>query len=207
MKKFALFACAGIALFGFIGLRKTRTYDLKDPKGVNGLSLYVDSTLEPITGTSDGISGTVTFDPATPEKAKGKIVVTTSSIKLAGPDITSAMQGDWCLNPAKYPTIEFEVKKIENIKKVKEGVFSGKVTGDFTLHGVSKELTTEISATYIKDGLAQRGGMPGKTGDLLVLRSGFSINRREFNIAPDLGSNLIGDKIDIKLSVVAVGPN
>lgn len=180
---------------------------MKDPKGVNGLSIGVDSTLEPITGTADGITGTVVFDPTKPESAKGKIVVDTKTIKLAAAGITGAMQQDWCLNPAKFPTVEFEVKKIENVKKGKDGVFTGKVTGDFTLHGVTKELTADVTASYLKDQLKARGGLPGKTGDLLVLRSGFSINRRDFNVAPDLSSTLIGDKIEIKLAVVATSPD
>ena len=53
-------------------LAAPQTFDFKDPKGVNNAVFKLDAPLEAINGTANGISGTVTFDPATrPPRAVG----------------------------------------------------------------------------------------------------------------------------------------
>ena len=56
-----------------------QTFDFKDPKGVNNAVFKLDAPLEAINGSANGISGTVTFDPANPGATTGKIVVASSS--------------------------------------------------------------------------------------------------------------------------------
>ncbi len=52
-----------------------QSFDFKDPKRVNNAVFRLDAPLEAINGSANGISGTVTFDPAAPAATKGKIVV------------------------------------------------------------------------------------------------------------------------------------
>src|SRR6185295_16899303 len=58
------------------------TFDFKDPKGVNNAVFKLDAPLEAITGSANGISGTVTFDPANPGATKGKIVVAAETLQV-----------------------------------------------------------------------------------------------------------------------------
>lgn len=49
------------------------TYDFQDPKGVNTARFTLDAPLEAIAGTGNGITGTVTFDPAKPAALAGSL--------------------------------------------------------------------------------------------------------------------------------------
>jgi polyisoprenoid-binding protein YceI len=115
------------------------------------------------------------------------------------------MHGDWCLDVAKYPTIEFNVTKIANVKKAKDGSFNVSVTGDFKLKGVSKSITVPATVAYLPGKLKTRGGM-AKDGDLIKVSSKFSIKRSDWNVSPDLSTDIIGDVIQIDLSTIGVAP-
>ena len=201
---------AAVAVFSllpiFVPAAPGQKFDMTDPKGVSGLSFSIDSTMEPILGTSSAVSGEVVFDAANPEKSTGKIVVATAGVRTASDGMTQAMQGDWCLAPKKYPTIEFTVTKISNVKTAKDGSIRCTVAGDFNFHGVTKAVEADASVTRLPDMIEKRGGMEGKSGDLLVIRSTFKINRRDYNVATDLSSALVGDIIEVKLATVGVSP-
>ncbi len=71
------------------------------------------------------------------------------------------------------------------------------VVGTFTLKGVSKEVTIPVKFTYRTSFPA----MPGKNGDLLVVRGSFSIKRSDFNIQPHQMEDKVGDEIVLTLNM------
>lgn len=179
----------------------TSTFNMADPKGVSGLTFEMDSPLEPIVGQSSAISGTVNFNADHPELSTGKISVKTDSVTLAGEAISHAAQQDWCLAPAKFPTIEFEIKKIDHVVN-KNGVLNADVTGDFTLHGVTKPVTAHAQVTPLKDMVQVRGGIEGKKGDLLKVMAEFTINRLAFGVGTSAPPAMVGKEIRVKLGMV-----
>jgi polyisoprenoid-binding protein YceI len=78
------------------------------------------------------------------------------------------------------------------------------VTGTFTLKGVSKEITVPVKLTYMKDKLGQR--VPNQKGDLLVIRSNFTIKRSDFNIMPGQFEDKVSDTIELTLSIAGASP-
>ena len=70
------------------------------------------------------------------------------------------------LETAKYPDITF--KSTEITAKMKNGAFDVRVTGDITLHGVTRKIT--IPATVTVD------------GDNFHAKGAFSINRKKFGV-------------------------
>lgn len=60
---------ATFAASALVASAAPRSFDFKDPKGVNNVQFNLDAPLESITGTATGISGTVMFDPAPPPAA------------------------------------------------------------------------------------------------------------------------------------------
>ena len=182
------------------------TFDMKDPKGVSGMSISIDSMLEPVRGHANGVTGSIDFDSVNPAKSSGQIVVDTRTIFLASQPMTDAMHQDWCLDVKKYPTMTFTVKKISGVKKIKAGSWNVMVNGTLNMHGVTKPVSVAANVTYLPNMIKTRGGMEGVQGDLLKLQSKFSILRKDFKIAPDLNEQVIANRIDIDLALIGVAP-
>src|SRR3954468_11260626 len=153
-------------------LAAPETFDFKDPKGINNAGFKLDAPLEAINGSASGISGTVTFDPENPAATKGKIVVAADTLTLPNTMQQGHMRGEKWLDVAKYPEISFDAKELKNVK-TQGDVTTADAVGTFTCKGVSKEMTIPVKLTYLKDKLSQR--VPNMKGDLLVIRSNFSI--------------------------------
>jgi polyisoprenoid-binding protein YceI len=73
-----------------------------------------------------------------------------------------------------------------------------------TCHGVTKELTVPVKATYLAGKLNER--MSKMTGDLLVLRSSFSIKRTDFGIKPDMTDKVVAEEIQVRVAIAGVSP-
>src|SRR6266576_162596 len=173
-------------------------FDFKDPKGVNNVVFKTDAPLESINGTATGISGMVMFDPDDPAAVKGKIIVQASSLHLGNPMQKEHLHSDKWLDVAKYPEIAFEVESAKNVK-TQGNVTNADVTGKFSLHGVTKTITVPVKLSFLKDQLKAR--IPGKDGDLLVIRASFKIKRSDFAINPGQGEEKVSDDIELNLSI------
>ena len=174
------------------------TFDFKDPKGVNNAVFNLDAPLESVNGSASGISGSVSFDPENPGATTGKIVVTAESLTVPNPMQKEHLHGANWLDVANYPEITFEAKSLSNVKTDGD-VTAADVSGTFTLHGVSKELTVPVKLTYLKDKLSAR--VPKLQGDLLVIRANFAINREDFNIQKGQYEDKVSPTINLTLSI------
>ncbi len=175
-----------------------QTFDFKDPKGVNNAVFKLDAPLESVNGSASGISGTVTFDPENPGATQGKIVVASESLTVPNPLQKEHLHSANWLDVAKYPEITFETKSFANVK-TDGNTTTADVTGTFTLHGVSKDITAPVKLTYLKDKLGAR--VPNMKGDLLVIRANFTINRNDFNIQKGQSEDKVADDIELTLSI------
>ncbi len=109
------------------------------------------------------------------------------------------LTGPQWLNAATYPAITFKSTKIETT-----GPDTGKVTGDLTLHGVTKPVTLDV--TY-------NGGYAGHPMDPHA-RIGFSakgtFKRSDFGIAfgvPAPGTTMgVGDEVQVVIEAEFSGP-
>jgi polyisoprenoid-binding protein YceI len=179
------------------------SFDFKDPKGVNNAVFKLDAPLEAINGSANGVSGTVVFDPENPAATQGKIVVASASLTVPNPMMKGHLHSDKWLDVVKHPGITFEAKQLKNVK-TEGNVTTADAVGTFTCKDVSKELTIPVKLTYLKDKLGQR--VPNMKGDLLVIRSNFSIKRSDFNIQPGQSEDKVSDQIDLTLSIAGAAP-
>jgi polyisoprenoid-binding protein YceI len=192
-----------LACLSSAALAAPGTFDFKDPKGVNNAVFKLDAPLEAINGNATGISGKVTFDPTDPAATRGKIVVASSSLHVGNAMQQQHLLGDKWLDAAKYPEISFEAKQLKNVKTSADTT-TADVTGPFTLKGISKEITVPVKFTYLKDKLGQR--VPNQKGDLLVIRSTFSIKRSDFGIMSGQAEDKVSDTIELTLSIAGASP-
>ena len=194
-----------------------QTFDLKDPKGVNAISFMIDSRLEQQVGSASDISGTVSIDMADPRKSSGTITIPVSGMKMTNAMMTDHLHGEKWLDMAKYPVITFKIKKISNLsvsamklvdpsapEPPEDPDYRADVTGDFTCHGISKEIVIPVKMTYLKDMLGKR--IPNMKGDLIVLRSSFNIYRDDFKISGGAANDVLSNKIEVRMAVTGISP-
>jgi polyisoprenoid-binding protein YceI len=193
----ALFALSALAM---PAPAAPETFDFKDPKGVNAIMFKLDAPLEAINGSASGITGAVTFDPQNPGATTGRIVVAGATMTVPNALQTTHMRGNQWLDVEKNPEITFDAKAMKNVKTAGDKT-TADVSGTFSLHGVSKEMTIPVELSYLKDKLGERLGGDQK-GDLLVLRANFSIKRSDFNIMPGQMENKVSDTIALTVGIV-----
>jgi len=178
-------------------------FDFKDPKGVNNVVFKTDAPLESINGVANGISGAVSFDPENPGATTGKIVVAANTMHVGNPTMKEHLQGEMWMNVTKFPEITFEVVSLKNVK-TEANVTTADANGKLTIKGVTKEIIAPVKLTYLKDKLQQR--VPGKKGDLLVVRSNFTIKRGDFGINAAKMEDKVSNDIELSLSVAGTAP-
>ncbi len=196
--KTKLVTLAAIASLATVAVAAPETFDFKDAKGVNTALFHLDAPLESINGSASGISGTVTFDPEKPGDAKGKIIVASQSLTVPNGTMNGHLRGAQWMDVAKHPEISFEVKELKSVKTTGNDTTADAV-GTFTCKDVSKEMTVPVKLTYLKDKLSQR--LPSMKGDLLVVRTKFTIKRSDFNINKGQAEDKVSDEIELTLSI------
>ena len=178
-------------------------FDFKDPKKVNNVVFLLDAPLESINGTAIGVSGTVTFDPAKPSATTGKIVLATSSLHVDNPVMKGHLLDEKWMHASKFPTIEFIVEKMTRVK-TSGTTTTATIAGKLTVKGVTKKVTVPVRLTYLKGLLIKRNRVPG---DLLVLRSDFTIKRSDYGINAGINEEKVSDEIELKLRVAGAAPH
>jgi polyisoprenoid-binding protein YceI len=201
--QFILTLAMGVTLAGTT-LAAPITFDFKDPKGVNNAVFKLDAPLEAINGTANGISGTVTYDPANPAALTGKMVVESKSLTVPNPMMKEHLHGGQWLDVEKFPTISFEVTKVANVKQTGDNA-TADLTGKFTLRDVTRDITVPVKLAYLKDKLGARSNGQMQ-GDLLVVRANFTIKRSDYGVNPKAPADKVAEDIDLTLSLAGIAP-
>ncbi len=201
MKTTLLLTCL---LLPFAATAAEQSFDFKDPKGVNTARFTLDAPLETISGSANGVSGTLTIDPAKPEATKGSIVIDAKTLSVENAMMKEHMLGAEWLDVAKNPTISFTVSGLSDFKMEGDKA-TANVKGKFSLKGVEKDITVPATVTLLKDKLGARTG--GKMqGDLMVIRTEFTIKRADYGINPKAPADKVADDIVINLAIAGSSP-
>lgn len=148
-----------------------------------------------VKGHFSKVTGTVDYDGKDLKNLKIDAQIDVASVDTGDKGRDEHLKGADFFDAAKYPTITFKSTKVKSSSK---GKFS--VTGELTMHGVTKEVTLAVEgpAPEIKD---QKGGI--KTGASATAK----INRKDFgltwNKAMDGGGVMIGEEIPVTIEVEA----
>lgn len=143
-----------------------------------------------VTGSHNGsfgdFSGEITYN-GTPEQSHVSINIKTDSINTDTPDLTKHLKTADFFDVAKYPDAKFVSTAI---KAGGEGGASHTVTGNLTMHGVTKSVTFPATINV--------------TPDVATVDSTFSINRKDFGINyAGAADNAIRDNVVLTLKVRA----
>lgn len=179
-----------------------QTFNFSDKGGRNQASFFSTTPLEDIRGLSNDVKGTATFNINDIKTLKGKIAVSVASIKT-GIDLRNEhLRSDNWLDAEKYPEIIFTIKKVSDVKQLADNKLQIKVVGDFTLKGVTKEVTADATLTYLDESEQTKLRAPG---DLLGVQATFNIRLSDFGVK----NKIVGQKVAeiVEVSVNMVGSN
>lgn len=183
----------------------TQTFNFEDKNGRNQVTFFSATPLEDITGTANGISGTVTFDITNFAKTlKGNLTVKVSSMNTGIELRNQHMKGANWLNAEKFPEIVFSIKEVMNVKQVDNNKLEFKIKGDFAMHGITKEVIADAEATYLDENEQTQRRAPG---DLLGVRAKFNVKLSDFGVNNQIIGNKVADNIEVSVNIVGSNKN
>jgi polyisoprenoid-binding protein YceI len=149
-----------------------------------------------IKGDFEKTSGTITTAGEVPDTVVIDATIDASSINTRVEKREADLKGPNFLDVKKFPTITFKSTKIE-----KAGTAKWKVTGNLTLHGVSKEVVLDVDgpAAPIKDPFGNMRS--GASATAKINRSDFGLT---YNKALETGGVMVGDEVAITIDVEAI---
>lgn len=174
---------------------ETTDFDFDDPKGINALAIQLDSELEPIVAIAGGVAGVIAYDPADPTSFAGELSIPVSGITFANPGMGRALQGANWLDAEKYGQIKFVFDQVQGTATPVDGVAQIVVPGKIVYGELEIPKVVSLEVHHLPDAAAKRGG--AESGDLLVLRSTFTVTREDFNLQPDVPVEKVSNEIQI----------
>ena len=181
-----------------------QTFNFQDPKGVNGIAFISDSTFEPFVGMGGGVQGEVTFDPDDPAATTGELSVAVDEMSVINPTMTDHMRGEGWLEGSERPRLIVSLNEVTDHRTAEDGTQVLDMDATISLGAMEIQKPIEVSATLLPDGVEVRGGAP--SGDLLVLRSTFTVDRAELGIKPDMGGEEVARSIRVIAPLTGYGP-
>jgi polyisoprenoid-binding protein YceI len=150
-------------------------------------------TISNVTGTFSKFKGSAAIDGEDLTTLKVEVTIESASVYTGNEKRDEHLQKPDFLDTAKYSTITFVSKKV-----VKGDPGKLKITGDLTLHGVTREITVDLEGPTpeIKDpmGNVRRGA----SGTAKIDRRDFGIT---WNMALDSGGLAMGNEVMIYVDV------
>jgi polyisoprenoid-binding protein YceI len=140
-----------------------------------------------VRGAFAKVSGTVTYDPADPSKTTLEATIDANSVDTRVEKRDNDLRSPNFFDVAKYPTLTFKSKHVEAA-----GSGKLKITGDLTIHGVTKEVVLDVDgpSAPVQDG--HGNSHMGASASTKVNRKDFGVNG---------ASSMVGDDVPITIDV------
>ena len=159
------------------------------------ISFKVRHFLSKTPGHFARFQGTIQIDDKAIDKSSVDVTIDAASISTDNEGRDKHLKSPDFFDVEKFPTITFKSTAVKEVAKGKL-----EVTGDFTMHGVTKRITFPITNL-------------GTQASPMGVRAGFvdgalKVNRKDFGVlwnkVLDNGGTMLSDDVDIFLNVEAV---
>jgi polyisoprenoid-binding protein YceI len=140
-------------------------------------------------GRFDEMSGKITYDSVKPESSSVEVTIQVASVDTNSKDRDDHVRSDSFFDVKTFPTATFKSKSI-----ARSGERKLKVSGDLTLHGVTKPVTFEMENVGASDAMGHRVGF---LGALQIKRSDYGM---KFML------DKLGDDVELTLAVEGTSP-
>jgi len=146
-----------------------------------------------VRGGFSSVKGTVEYDPENPTATTIDVIIDASTIRTLDDQRDAHLKSADFLDVEKYPTIEFKSTKL-----TPEGGGEASVTGDLTIHGVTRPVALKV------EGPSGEGKDPwgnirmGASATTKIKRSDFGLT---WNAALETGGIMVADELKIELEI------
>ena len=176
-----------------------QTFNFEDKYGRNQASFFSTTPLEDITGITNDVKGKVTFNVADIKTLKGSVSISVATIKT-GIDLRDEhLRSDNWLDAGTYPEVTFVIKKVSDVNVISDNKLEAKLTGDFSAHGVTKEIVADVTMTYLDASEQTKQRAPG---DLLGVQANFNIVLSDYDVENMIVGQKVADNIEINVNIV-----
>ena len=161
-----------------------------DPAHTNAEFSVRHMGISTVRGSFTKTSGTVQYDPSDPSKTIIEATIDANSIDTRNESRDKDLRSAHFFEVEKYPALTFKSKSVQGA-----GAGKLKVTGDLTIHGVTKEVVLNVEGPSLpaKD---PRGNMHmGASASTVIDRSDFGMTGYQ---------GMVGNEITINIDVEAV---
>ncbi|MFZ4855946.1 MAG: YceI family protein [Desulfuromonadaceae bacterium] len=146
-----------------------------------------------VKGSFEKFTGTVEIDDKDITKSKVEVSIDTNSINTNVQKRDEHLRSADFFDVAKFPTMNFVSKKV-----AKAGKDNLKVTGDLTLHGVTKQVVLDVEGPA-KESKDPWGNIrSGATANTKINRKDFGLS---WNKALETGGVAVGEEVTITLEI------
>jgi polyisoprenoid-binding protein YceI len=151
--------------------------------------------LSNVRGEFTKLSGTVKVDSDNPANSSIDATIDTTSINTRDNQRDTHLKSADFLDVEHFPTISFRSRQIQLQQD------GAKVTGDLTIHGVTREITLDVEGptSEIKDPWGKQ--RVGASATAKLSRKDFGLT---WNAALETGGVMVGDEVKITIDVEAV---
>lgn len=125
----------------------------------------------------DSLDGGFTYDPANWQATKLTFTVDPKSVDTHDPAFDKQIAGYF--EPEKYPAITFVSTAVEGV--VQDQETKGTVSGDLSLHGVTRPVTLDVTFDGAGHGVGPLGTRLGFSGSTRIKRSDFGLSNFVLN--------------------------
>ncbi|HWX27112.1 MAG TPA: YceI family protein [Steroidobacteraceae bacterium] len=136
-------------------------------------------------------TGTLEFDPSDPSKWSVQVTIPLASLNTGVPALDDDFRSTDFFDTAKFPTATFKSTKV--VKRAAADHLD--VTGDLSLHGVTKPVTLDV--TVVKIGINPRTNVPTVGFDATT-----TLKRSDFGLGKYVPQ--VGDEVEMHIIVQAV---
>ncbi|ALN64344.1 yceI-like domain protein [Lysobacter antibioticus] len=138
------------------------------------------------------VDGTITYDPAKPAASSVQVTIPLSGLNSHVPDFDEHLKSADFFDAEKFPTITFKSTKVEAAGEKKL-----KVSGDLTVHGVTKPAVLDVTINKIGEQPMAKRAAAGFDASTTLKRSDFGLGKYAPNVS---------DEVSIRITTEALVP-
>jgi polyisoprenoid-binding protein YceI len=184
MRKFVLFAMMAMTAVAVAAQPRAHTVD----KAHSQINFIAEARFVSANGTFDRWDAEVLLNLARIESSSFKVTIDAASINTRVSKRDDHLRSSDFFDVAKYPQITLVSKKIT---KMPDGKLA--VTGDLTMHGVTKQIEVLLTQVFYENGRGR-------------YRTSFDVNRKEYGLVYNSRLNPIEDIVKIQVDINVQAP-